>query len=111
MQEKEPNQTENGRLQDLAGLSDAMMHRLQEMLCDGKQFRRHIVKEQRSDENGKAVTVHKERVFRKVDTKAVLEMTHALREMTATVGALQGVMQEGEETYAVEMPPAEDGEV
>ena len=43
-------------------------------------------------------------------TDRLYEKDGMLREMTATVGALQGVMQ-AEEECAVELPSAQDGEI
>ena len=57
-------------------VANRILKKINETLDDEKQFNRHIV-----TENFKA----KEKIFKKVDTKAIKEMTAAIKDLTAIV--------------------------
>ena len=83
------------------GLLERTMERMEAVMADEKQFRRHFVKS-RSDGD----TDQKERVYRKVDTKALKEFVAALGELKELLGeqqrrddALRVVFEAGEEAF------------
>ena len=94
MEEKKENLP---RLQELTEQTVAMM---EQILRDKKQFRRHFVKVK-----GDGETDQEERVYKKVDTKALKEFISALRELKELLGqeqqetALRVVFEAGEEAF------------
>ena len=81
----------------LRGLTEQTVEMVEQVLRDKKQFRRHFVKGKDAD--------REERVYKKVDTKALKEFISALRELKELVGEDQGssgvrvVFEAGEEAF------------
>ena len=77
------------------------MDRMEAVMADEKQFRRHFVKSK-----GEGDIDQKERIYRKVDTKALKEFVAALGELKDLLGeeetvdtALRVVFEAGEEAF------------
>jgi hypothetical protein len=68
----------------LRGLTEQTVEMMEQILKDRKQFRRHFVKVK-----GEEVD-QEERVYKKVDTKALKEFISALRELKELIGEEQG---------------------
>ena len=83
----------------LRGLTEQTVEMVEQILRDKKQFRRHFVKVK-----GEEVD-QEERVYKKVDTKALKEFISALRELKELIGEEQGssgirvVFEAGEEAF------------
>ena len=81
----------------LRGLTEQTVEMVEQILRDKKQFRRHFVKGKDTDQE--------ERVYKKVDTKALKEFISALRELKELIGEEQGssgirvVFEAGEEAF------------
>lgn len=82
-------------------LLERTMERMEAVMADEKQFRRHFVKSR-----GEGDTDQKERVYKKVDTKALKEFVAALGELKELLGeeeradnALRVVFEAGEEEF------------
>ena len=84
----------------LRGLTEQTVEMMEQILRDRKQFRRHFVKVK-----GDGETDQEERVYKKVDTKALKEFISALRELKELLGQEQGsgdirvVFEAGEEAF------------
>lgn len=84
----------------LRGLTEQTVEMMEQILRDKKQFRRHFVKVK-----GDGETDQEERVYKKVDTKALKEFISALRELKELLGQEQGsgdirvVFEAGEEAF------------
>ena len=85
----------NGLLREL---TEQTVEMVELILKDKKQFRRHFVK-------GKGEAEQEERVYKKVDTKALKEFISALRELKELLGGDQGsgdirvIFEAGEEAF------------
>ena len=83
----------------LRGLTEQTVEMMEQILRDRKQFRRHFVKVK-----GEEVD-QEERVYKKVDTKALKEFISALRELKELIGEDQSssgvrvVFEAGEEAF------------
>ena len=81
----------------LRGLTEQTVEMVEQILRDKKQFRRHFVKGKDADQE--------ERVYKKVDTKALKEFISALRELKDLLGEEQSsgdirvVFEAGEEAF------------
>lgn len=81
----------------LRGLMEQTVEMVEQILRDKKQFRRHFVKGKDADQE--------ERVYKKVDTKALKEFISALRELKELIGEDRGssdirvVFEAGEEAF------------
>lgn len=82
-------------------LLECTMERMEAVMADEKQFRRHFVKGK-----GEDGIEQKERVFKKVDTKSLKEFVAALGGMKELLGekeildtALRVVFEAGEEAF------------
>ena len=84
----------------LRGLTEQTVEMMEQILRDKKQFRRHFVKVK-----GEEVD-QEERVYKKVDTKALKEFISALRELKELLGReeegsrdIRVVFEAGEEAF------------
>ena len=81
----------------LRGLTEQTVEMMEQILRDKEQFRRHFVKGKDTDQE--------ERVYGKVDTKALKEFISALRELKELLGEEQSssgvrvVFEAGEEAF------------
>ena len=85
----------------LRGLTEQTVEMMEQILRDKKQFRRHFVKVK-----GDGETDQEERVYKKVDTKALKEFISALRELKELLGGeeegsrdIRVVFEAGEEAF------------
>lgn len=83
------------------GLLERTMERMEAVMADEKQFRRHFVKSK-----GEGDIDQKERVYKKVDTKSLKEFVAALGGMKELLGreeqlesSLRVVFEAGEEAF------------
>ena len=81
----------------LRGLTEQTVEIVEQVLRDKKQFRRHFVKGKDADQE--------ERVYKKVDTKALKEFISALRELKELLGEeersgdIRVIFEAGEEAF------------
>ncbi len=80
------------KLVKLQQSADSLADKICEIFEDDKQFRRHIIST--TDKNGNMVT--KEKVMKKVDSRAVKDITSAIRELTAATRNLYELYTEPE---------------
>ena len=84
----------------LRGLTEQTVEMMEQILRDKKQFRRHFVKVK-----GDGETDQEERVYKKVDTKALKEFISALRELKELLGEeersgdIRVIFEAGEEAF------------
>ena len=84
----------------LRGLTEQTVEMMEQILKDRKQFRRHFVKVK-----GDGETDQEERVYKKVDTKALKEFISALRELKELLGEeersgdIRVIFEAGEEAF------------
>ena len=81
----------------LRGLTEQTVEMVEQILRDKKQFRRHFVKGKDADQE--------ERIYKKVDTKALKEFISALRELKELLGEeersgdIRVIFEAGEEAF------------
>lgn len=74
--------TEAKRLSKIIHAANKMADVIDGIFTDPEQFHRHIVTDTEIDEDGGKTILTVERVFDKVDTRAVKDLTGALKDMT-----------------------------
>ncbi len=84
------------KLSLLRKISQILTRKIGEAVFDELQFNRYLVPEKGFDENGKSITVTTEKLFDKLDTKALKEMASTLKVLTDCVRNLYGIPTFGE---------------
>lgn len=82
----------SAKLEKLAESAELAIDTALKALNDPEQFRRYIV----SEGCGEGVSETSEKIFKKVDTRALRDMTAALRDLTALQRDLYGIKTSGE---------------
>lgn len=88
---------EANKLAKLITAADNMAEVINKAMEDSSQFNRFLVTESTIDKNGNIRSRKKEKVFKKLDTKAVRDMTAALKDLTQTIRSLNNIPTPQEE--------------
>ena len=87
---------EADRLGNLIKAANAMRDVIWGVFGDEKQFHRHMITESAINDSGMMVSNTIEKVFAKVDTKAIRDMTAAMKDMTFVLRNLYNLPTQGE---------------
>lgn len=82
---------EGNKLADLIIAADNMAAVINKAMEDSEQFNRFLVTESTIDKEGNMKSQKKEKVFKKIDTKAVRDMTAAIKDLTQTIRSLNDI--------------------
>ena len=87
---------EADRLAGLIRAAESMVKVIESVYLDKEQFRRHLVTDTTIDEDGCKSIVTVERQFDKVDTRAIKELSGAIKDMTYAVRNLNNLPTQAE---------------
>lgn len=87
---------EADRLGKIINAANSMATVIEAMYVDPQQFHRHIVTDTMIDEDGGKTIMTVERQFDKVDTRAIRDMTGALKDMTLVLRNLHNLPTQAE---------------
>lgn len=87
---------EADRLGKIINAANSMAKVIETMYGDAQQFNRHIVTDTIIDEDGGKEILTVEKVFDKVDTRAIKDMTGALKDMTLVLRNLHNLPTQAE---------------
>ena len=87
---------EADRLGKIISAANSMAVVIEDIFTDGKQFHRHLVTDTEIDEDGAKSIYTVEREFDKVDTRAIKDLTGALKDMTLVLRNLNNLPTQAE---------------
>lgn len=80
-----------GKLDRLIKAADRMSEVIEEAMTDPDQFKRYVVTKKTKKASGAEVMEAEEKVFDKFDSRAIKDMTLAMKELTGLVRSLNGI--------------------
>lgn len=87
---------EADRLGKIISAANSMAVVIEDIFTDGRQFHRHLVTDTEIDEDGAKSIYTVEREFDKVDTRAIKDLTGALKDMTLVLRNLHNLPTQAE---------------
>lgn len=93
---KKTQNSEANRLSKLQSAADSMAKVIDGVFNDVQQFNRHIVLNKHFDEDGGMSIESEEKIFDKVDTRAIKDLTGAIKDLAAVMRDIYDIPTAGE---------------